>query len=135
MAQRVDPEDVRALLNVKSTVDLQPFIDQATAVTDKVSSNDSSGVMNSALLKEVERNLAAHYYCLKDPGYHARTTEGASGTFYGKTDMGLDYTPFGQTAQEMDLTGFLSSLGKGRSIGITWLGLPPSEQTDYRDRD
>ena len=135
MAQRIQQDDVRSLVNSESTIDVQAFIDIAVALTDKVSSNDSLSVLTSDLLKQIEANLAAHYYSLRDPAYLAKKTGDANATFYGQTGMGLDFTPWGQTAKELDITGFLASLGKGQAIGMKWLGKPPSTQTDYRDRD
>lgn len=135
MAQRVTQDEVRSLVQTEATIDVQAYIDIAVALTDKVSSNDSLSVLSAALLKQIEANLAAHYYSLRDPAYLARTTGDAGATFYGQTGMGLNFTPWGQTAKELDLTGFLNSLGTGQSTSISWLGKPPSDQTDYEDRN
>lgn len=135
MAPRVNQDDVRSLVQTKAGVDVQAYIDIAVALTDKVASNDFFSLLSTALLKQIEANLAAHYYSLRDPSYLAKNTGDAGATFYGQTGMGLDFTPWGQTAKELDLTGFLNSLGKGRAASVTWLGKAPSDQTDFRDRD
>jgi len=93
-------------------------------------------VLTTALLLEIEKHLAAHFYALRDPQYQQKRTEKASATFQGKTDLGLDLTWWGQMAKTLDVSGCLAQLDKG--IGtpqLVWLGLPPSEQTDYEDRD
>ena len=113
---------------------LKAVIDTATALTDYVSAQDSAGVLNSALLKEIEKNLAAHFYALLDPQYLEKKTGDSSAVFQGETGKGLDYTPWGQTAKQLDVSGTLATLGN-KPASMTWLGLPPSEQTDYEDRD
>ena len=43
---------------------------------------------------------------------------------------------FFREAALLDETGFLQGLAKGKTqAGVEWLGLPPSEQTDFIDRD
>lgn len=137
MAQRVTQPEVRGVLGDKSdpTIAMQPFIDMAVALTDKIASNDTNSLLSTALLKQIEANLAAHYYSRSDPAYLAKNTGESGATFYGQTGMGLDFTPYGQTAKELDLTGFLTSLGKAKIGGFDWLGKPPSTQVPYRDRD
>lgn len=136
MAWRVTNEEVRAIIDDVSSISLAPFIDFANALTDRVSAQDSSSVLSTAILKEIEKLLAAHSYCLRDPAYHEKKTGDASAVFYGKTEMGLDYTPYGQQAKMLDETGFLDSLNRQKhKVSLDWLGLPPSDQTDYVDRD
>jgi hypothetical protein len=68
-------------------------------------------------LEVIERWLAAHLYCVTDRPYKSRSAGGASGTFDGNTDKGLDATLYGQTAKVLDTTGFLSSIGGGGGTG------------------
>ena len=57
------------------------------------------------------------------------------------TGKSLDSTHYGQTAKLLDTSGCLAEISKeaetgGKTtVGIDWLGKPPSEQTDYVDRD
>ncbi len=134
MAWRVTEEDVRGIIETDGNISLAPFLNSATALTDYISSEDSDGVLSAALLIEIEKNLAAHSYALRDPQYLAKKTGDASAKFQGETGMGLDYTPWGQMAKQLDVSGTLSTLGK-KKPGMAWLGLPPSKQTAYRDRD
>lgn len=138
MSQRVNQEEVRKLLSIDGNnplIDVQPYIDIATAVTDKVSSNDTLSVLTTALLKQIEMLLSAYYYSLADPGYMEEKTEDASAKYDGETGKGFEYNRWGQAALAVDITGFLASLGQKQAIGLTWLGTPPSGQTDYVDRD
>lgn len=117
--------------------DLSPFVEIATALTTRVNTcATAKGVtLTSTELELIERNLAAHFYCLSDPLYLSEKTLDASATYRGETGKALDYTPFGQTAKMLDHSGCLATLSKGQRATLSWLGLPPSEQTDYRDRD
>lgn len=134
MAWRVTEEEVRGIVDTDENISIAPFIDGATALTDYVSAQDSGSVLNAALLKEIERNLAAHFYALKDPQYLEKKTGDASAVFQGETGKGLEYTPWGQTAKDLDVSGTLATLGQ-KTVGMSWLGKPPSEQTAYENRD
>lgn len=134
MAWRVTEEDVRDIVETDEALSIAPFLNAATALTDYVSAQDSLSLLNSALLVEIEKYLAAHFYALRDPQYSEKKTGDASAVFQGKTAMGLDSTHWGQAAKNLDVTGTLATLGK-KKIGVSWLGKAPSDQIDYEDRD
>jgi hypothetical protein len=99
--------------------DLSPRIETAaTLVDDIVAKAVELGIpLTDARLEVIERWLAAHLYCVTDRPYKSRSAGGASGTFDGTTDKGLDATLYGQTARVLDTTGFLSSIGGGGGTG------------------
>jgi hypothetical protein len=99
--------------------DLSPRIETAaTLVDDIVAKAVELGIpLTDARLEVIERWLAAHLYCVTDRPYKSRSAGGASGTFDGNTDKGLDATLYGQTAKVLDTTGFLSSIGGGGGTG------------------
>lgn len=130
MALRTTAERVRDSIAVASSLDLTPFMVRANALTSALASADTNSLMNAALLLEVETMLACYYASLKDPIYQEKTTGDASAKFAMK-----EGNPFWQAAVELDLTGFLASLGHRRTIKFGWLGKPVSEQTAYEDRD
>lgn len=135
------------LSDYDSQYNLQPFIDTAAVVVTRVSDCAvSRGIpLTTAELELVERWLAAHFYATSDRPYQERTTDGARGKFQGETGMYLDSTFYGQQALLIDYSGCLASIGSGGADGsgltsrnaarVVWLGKPPSEQIDYRDRD
>ncbi len=136
MAIRTTSQAVRAAIETDSTIDVEPFIRTANALTNKVSSADSDSTLDAEILFEIETYLAAHFYALRDPQYLEKKTGDASAVFQGRTGMKLDSTLWGQMAIAMDLTGFLASVNVGRrKASLTWLGKPPSEQTPYQNRD
>lgn len=137
MAWRVTEDEVRAIVETEEDLSLYPFIESANAITDYVSSKDSNSVLTTALLKEIEKCLAAHFYSRRDLPYQQKKTGEASATFQGKTGMGFDSTFWGQDAKRLDVSGCLARLDKEPrpTASAVWLGLPPSDQTDYEDRD
>lgn len=137
MDLRTSDAKVRAAIpDFSSSLSTTNMIRTANRLVDKVVANDSGNLLNSEILVEIETYLAAHLCALADPQYSSKSTEGASGQWQGQFGKGLMATYWGQTAVTLDTTGFLASINEGRkSAGMTWLGLPPSEQTDYGDRD
>ena len=136
MAWRVSEDEVRDLIDATSSISVSPFITTANAITDRVAAKDSANVLSAAILLEIERYLAAHFYEHRDPQYSMKKTERAEAIFQGQFGMGLQSSKWGQTAILLDETGFLASLNRGRlPASVEWTGLPPSEQTDYLDRN
>jgi hypothetical protein len=145
VAVRTTSTDVEAILyytlggtQKDANLDVLPYIEIASVLTDKVEECDASrkDELTDGQLEGIERYLAAHLYALDDQQYRAKQTERASAQFGGKTDMGLDFTRFGQMAKILDTSGCLDSFDtKQHYIQMTWLGKAPSAQTDYEDRD
>lgn len=136
MAARTTETLVRQIVSVNDDVPLAGFITAATALTDYVASKDTASLLGTDLLREIETWLAAHFYSHRDQMYVEKQTGRSRGVFQGQTGMRLDSTQYGQTAVMLDVTGMLASLCRGRhKASVNWLGLPPSEQTDYDDRD
>ena len=92
MAKRVTQEEVRDLVPNSTDINMEPFIETANAIVDKVSSNDTNSVMNATDLKNLEMWLAAHFYAVRDSQYQSKSTGRSSGQFQGQTGMALDLT-------------------------------------------
>lgn len=136
MAYRVTEDEVRAVIEVDETIDMYPFIAAANSLTNRVATLDTDSILDTATLKEIERYLAAHCYAHRDQQYTSKSTGSASGSFQGQYGMRLEGTKWGQMALTLDFTGTLASLQRMKNKAtVNWLGLPPSEQTDYVDRD
>ena len=140
---RTDATAVRAVIEVSSSLDLTAFITAASLVVDRIDACATSrGItLGTTLLTEIETWLAAHLVSFRDQQYSEKQTDGASAKFQGQTGTGLDGSMWGQFAKQLDYSGCLAEIDKeskegGKpSVGFTWLGKPPSEQTDYVDRD
>lgn len=102
---------------------------------------DPAVAVDDETAEVLEVDLAAHFYQVMDRGYSSRSTDGASGSFDGKTEMYLDATLYGQTAKMLDPTGLLNDMNNEAKasirvvdVGGVWLGTPASQQPDYEDR-
>lgn len=89
-------------------------------------------VHTSDELIDIETLLAAHHYMTFDPQYTSKTTDGASGSFDIKQPMDLAKISDGSGC----LAAILGPEGKGPIVAsLDWMGLPPSEQTPFYERD
>lgn len=111
MAARVTAVEVQNIIETDlSTGDIDAYISAATTIVDAT----VVGSLGDALLKEIERWLAAHYIASTREQMVKKAEGGpASATFFGKDGLGLNGTPYGQQAIALDPTGKLSRLNKG----------------------
>ncbi len=139
MAIRTTDEAVRGIIETTESINTAPFIRAANALTDYLESEDADldSVLTAHLLVQIETYLAAHFYARRDPQYRSRATSKAKAKFQGiSSGPRLESTDWGQDAMVLDVSGILAQINKGRrTVGVAWLGLPPSDQTDYADRD
>lgn len=129
MANRVSDAEVQAIIDVEDVSDdMAPFI---TAANLLVTAKCSGSGYSTALLKEIERWLAAHFYAIKDPRLVSEKA-GTSATYQQKVDLGFNVTTYGQQALLLDTAGNLAALNaavvnkKGGKVGATWLGTAPT---------
>lgn len=141
MAVRTDSDAVKAILLLDydsvRTPDLSPFIEAASAIVDDVvtCATEKGTSINSTRQELVERWLSAHFYKQSDKEHMSSSNLGASASFAGQTAMGFMSTRYGQMACRLDSTGCLDNIDQTQEVSLDWLGLPPSEQTDYDQRD
>jgi hypothetical protein len=110
MAARVTQQDVEAILDTDIS-DLSPFITAANLTVTKMLSGED---LSDDQLKEIERWLAAHFASIRDPRISAEKTGDAQVTYHGRSDLGLNFTPYGQQVKLLDTTGNLARLGMRR---------------------
>lgn len=143
MAIRTTSAAVQALMlpgkdyDTENAPSLTGFIATASVIVDRaVTCASNRGITISDTESELmERWVAAHAYCMSDPTYASKSTQGASASFTGQTGMHLEQTRYGQTAMDLDPSGCLARVGKQKFAYTAWLGLPESGQTDYEDRN
>ena len=110
---RTTPEKVREILRIKPTVDLNPYINDASDLVTEVCSivKKEDGVTpyhTEARLTRIETWLAAHFVSVN---YRRRIQEqaGSVGANYeGKVDLNLQVTEYGQQAIVLDTSGALA---------------------------
>lgn len=110
------------------------YIDSATVIVDRVytCALNKGITLTSTELELIERWTAAHLYTKSDPTYSSRSTQGRSGSFIRGKD---EPEPYKDAAIGVDYSGCLNAILNRKFASATWVGLPPSEQTDYEDRD
>lgn len=128
---RVEPHEVSALMpDVCVTGEiLEAQINQANILTNRVQlcDQENGSVLTDAELTAIEANLAAHFYSFVDQQYMSKQTADSSASFQGKTDLILDYSPWGQMAKVLDASGCLAKLEQQAETGrkrvkVLWLG-------------
>lgn len=134
MAIRTDAGKVKGVIAVSANCNLTRQIKWATLITDRMvtCATEKGYSHTSEELIEIETLLAAHAYSIFDPQYVSKSTDGASGSF--------DVKQWAHAAIQLDGSGCLSAilgpnLQGSRVASMDWLGLPPSEQTPFYQRD
>lgn len=115
---------------------LDPYIDSATVVVDRVNSCAATKgyTLSTTELEIIERWLAAHMYALSDKPIIRSVTADSSATYAGQTGLRLDFTSYGQNAKLLDPSGCLENVDRKKRASVVWLGKNPSDQIPYRDR-
>lgn len=139
---RTTSTQVQAILapgrDYRSGDDLSPFMEAATAIVDRVNTcaTESGITLSSTELELVERWLSAHFYVSSNQTFASKKTGSAAATYQGQTGTGFKSSKYGQAAINLDASGCLLKLDADAvQVGAYWLGKPPSEQTDYSERD
>jgi hypothetical protein len=133
---RTTPVAVQSILgrdyDRKKKPALEPYIETANSVvTQAYELAVSEGISIAAgTLELMERWMSAFYYTVSDATYTSRSNLGASGSF------NKDPEGYKKVAIDLDPSGSLAEvLGQAGTVDAYWLGRPPSEQTDYVDRN
>lgn len=111
---------------------MDPYISAAnTIVSNLVTEAGAQGVgISSAQAEEVETWVAAYLYTVSDAVHTSRSNAGASASF-----LRTQENSYLAAAKMIDPTGLLQEVLSPNRVRGFWLGRPPSEQTDYVDRD
>lgn len=130
MSARTTEEEVQAVVEVSSDVDILLFIDVASILVDKLEecATERGYTFSDAHLRHIETYLAAYFYVGRDPRYKTKKTERAAATF--------TVPDYWEMARRLDISGCLDSFGREQYyVEFAWLGKAPSDQIDYEDRD
>jgi hypothetical protein len=108
MALRVTEGEVKALMRTGlQESEITPHLKAASSVVD----NALAGQGYSANeLSQIELWLAAHFVSCTDPAVSREKIGESDVQYHGKTDMGLDFTPYGQQVKMLDYKGKLAAI-------------------------
>lgn len=125
---RTDSAAVCAVLDTELDDDqIDPFIQTANIMVTEYLAGSDCG-LSDALLKEIETYLAAHFVTLRDRIVKSEAADGVKFDYQGATDMGLDSSQYGQTAQILDSCGKLTQLSDADRV--SFLAKAGSEATN-----
>ncbi len=123
MAWRINDDQLRQIVETDVNLDTAIFIRTANALTNQLAKVDSTpggvggvggmSLLGPDLLTEIELQLAAHFYSLRDQKYSSKSTGGASGSFQGNVGEGLAGDIHGCNALALDITGWLARINRG----------------------
>ena len=116
---------VQGIIEVDSSISLDPFITVANRLVTKLLDEESG--LTTEDLELIERWLSAHFYAVRDPRTTAERAGPVSANFEGKTAMYFEFTRYGQMAMLLDTTGILSNLSQNAgkttiTASATWMG-------------
>lgn len=124
----ITKSDTGGIVEVEEGDILTPYIDAAHSLLNAAIARTEA---NYGLAHEtiIETWLAAHFYAVFAPRESQEAVKGIIAEYEGKTDLGLNFTRYGQQAMLLDYMGGLSQINEmiqeGKTpvkIGITWLG-------------
>lgn len=107
---RVTATEVRQIIDLVDTIDdtqVDVFINQANLFVTSTFSGDTT--TSDDTLKEIERNIAAHFLCALDPQVKEKAVNKARDSYTGQFKMRLESTSYGQNAMLLDTTGNLAA--------------------------
>ena len=125
MAVRTTSLAVQGICQVKSSIDLTPYIEAANAL---VTENCSEDDYDSTRLELIERWLSAHFYKMRELQVQSEKAGAVARGFSNVFSLGFDNSTFGQMAMRLDTKGGLARLneqikkGGGAVIDFSWLG-------------
>lgn len=116
---RVTPTDLRNYIDTDPAIKLEPYIRTATRMTDAIAAKAVNDPIGDELLEEIELNLAAHFYCLRDRRLAEEGKGRTRAKYQGTTGMGFEATDYGCIALQLDITGSLNRQAvEGRILSL-----------------
>lgn len=112
---RTTTEQVEEIIEVDETItSLDPFILMASELVTEVCVPFS---YSDERLELIERWLAAHFYCSRDPRISYEVAGAVAGTYQYKIGLFLANSSYGQMALTLDTQGGLARLSKNMEEG------------------
>lgn len=118
MALRASAAEVKEIIDTAlSEAAVGPFLTVANLLVDRVEAAITSAgweAYSAALLKEIERWLAAHFVAVRDPRISMSVVGAGQTRYHGQSKIRLDHTPYGQQVMLLDHYGVLSQMSESQ---------------------
>lgn len=112
MPFRATEAEVKKIIDTTLTEEeITPFLTASSILIDDVL---SGAQYSDDLMKQIEIWLAAHFVAVRDPRISREKFGDLDVQFHGKTDLGLNSTPYGQQAMILDYKGRLAEIGNNK---------------------
>ena len=141
MAVRTTAALIRTIIDVDpSLVNLTPFITMANLQVNTCCTGYNA-VDDAELLELIERNLSAHYLCMRDPRTASESVTGVSSSYLNPSiGKYLEATIYGQAAIGLDNKGGLARLQAkmmkgGIPFSVGWVGTPTQSEMQQIGED
>jgi len=132
MAIRTTSVAVAGIIEVDVAISLDPFIETASALLDRVFATYDTPYPAS-YEEIIERWLAAHFYAVRDNRKDSEKADVVSEKNMYEVDLGFNVTIYGQQALALDDQGGLAAIQDGSQNGTLggkisscWLGTEAS---------
>ena len=100
MAVTLDPNQVRQILKLSNSLDIDVYLKTAESIVNELLENCAAGQWDTAKSIMIGHWLAAHFYALVHPGDYVVTSKSVNGASksYGRNSPGDGFmaTPFGR---------------------------------------
>jgi len=129
---RTTPTLLAEIIEVDTTINLNPFIVPANALVTRVCSvakkTDGTDYYTEGDLTLIESWLAAHFYCMRDTRVASESAGPVSASYQHQVGLILKASMYGQQAMLLDTFGGLAALSKAmedgnvRKVGVLFVG-------------
>lgn len=115
---RTSPDLVKGVLgpNYNGVSALDMFIEMGNVSTNDAAAEAAKrgAPYDDQRARLIETNLAAYYYCIMDPLFLSKATNGSSGSWAARSYM--------DAAKNLDPSGSVEFTMNGQRVGAKWLG-------------
>jgi len=109
---RVTEAEVKKIISTTLTdEEVTPLLDSANVLITAVLADEGYG---DAILKEIEKWLAAHFVAIRDPQISKEKIGDVDAVYQGKTGLGLNHTSYGQQVMLLEHHGKLAEIAQSK---------------------
>lgn len=112
MSNRATEAEVKEVIDTTLTDEaITPFLTVSNLLVTDILTDEG---YPDALMKEIERWLAAHLVAIRDPRVSEEKIGDVAAKYQGKSGLGLNHTSYGQQVMVLDHHGKLAEIAQGK---------------------